>query len=182
MTYQPPKKSRTNLVAGLAIAALLVVGAVVAIVVTSSGDDSTAAVPGPAAADAAETRAAAARDAALADGCTAVEVFNTLDYRTADEDLDRWESMATGDLLTELRENHDRSRTRIEQARSATTATVLDAALAEFDEAAGTARLLAAVSVKVTVDGQAPTEKRTRVTVSLERDGDGWKASALSIA
>ncbi|GAB1515043.1 hypothetical protein [Actinophytocola sp. KF-1] len=187
MTYpQPQRKSRANLVAVLVIVAVLVVGAVVAIVVTTTRDndrDSTAAPTPTSTANAAEVRTARARDDALADGRAAVEVFNTLDYRHVDEDLDRWESVATGALLTQLTEGRAAAAAQIRQAKSATTAEILDAALSEFDEAKGTATLLAAVSVEVAVPGQEPTTKRLRIVATLDRDGDGdggeWKVSDL---
>lgn len=187
MTYQPPPRNRANLFAVLGIVAVLIVGAVVAIVVATSGDDENnnhlndnAAGSSTAAANPAEARTAAARDDALADGRTAVEVFNTLDYRDVDAGLDRWEAVATGDLLTELKDGREASAAIIRQQKTMTTAEVLDAALAEFDEAAGTAKLLAAVSVEATHEDQEPVNKRTRITATLERDGDDWKVSELS--
>lgn len=183
MTPQPPR-NRANLLAVLGIVAVLVVGAVVAIVVATSGgekdDNHLNDQPGTAAADPAEARTAAARDDALADGRTAVEVFNTLDYRDVDAGLDRWEAVATGDLLTELKDRRKASAAIIRQQKTTTTAEVLDAGLAEFDEADGTAKLLAAVSVDVVRDGEEPVNKRTRLTATLERDGDDWKVSELS--
>jgi Mce-associated membrane protein len=180
MTYPPPRKSRANLFAIIGIAAVLVVGGVVAIVVVSSGDSGADRSAPPTTANAADTRVAEERDAALADGETAVEVFNTLDFRQVEADLDRWESVATGELLTEVRDNRERYVTEITDARSASTGTVLDVGLTELDERAGTARLIAAVSVEVTVEGQQQAKKRTRVTADLERTGDGWKISGLS--
>ena len=181
MTYQPAPRNRANLYAVLGIVALLVVGAVVAIVVTSSGDDRETGAPTPTStANAAEVRTAAARDAALDDGRAAAVVLNTLDHRSVDDGLDRWESVATGDLLAELARNRDRNASAIRQARSTTSADVLDAALSEFDEDEGTATLIAAVSVDVTIAGEAPQNKRTRLELALERDGDDWKVSALS--
>jgi len=178
MTSQP--RNRANLIAVLGIVAVLVVGAVVAIVVASSAGDTDDNHLNDNAADPAEARTAAARDDALADGRTAVEVFNTLDYRDVDAGLDRWEAVATGDLLTQVKDNRTTSAAQIRQAKTSTTADILDAALSEFDEAAGTATLLAAVSVDVTRDGEAPVNKRTRITATLERDGDDWKVSELS--
>ncbi|MDQ3788183.1 MAG: hypothetical protein M3422_13200 [Actinomycetota bacterium] len=181
MSYEQPK-SRANLIAILVIVVVLVVGAVIAIVVaTTGGDDGgKAAAPTPTStANAAEVRVAQARDDALADGRAAVEVFNTLDYRHVDEDLDRWESVATGALLTQLTEGRASAAAQIRQVKSVTTAEILDAALSEFDEAKGKATLLAAVSVEVTLPGQEPTTKRMRLVASLDRDGDDWKVSDL---
>ena len=179
MTYSPPRKSRANLFAIIGIAALLVVGGVIAIVVASSSDSEPANPAPTTSADAADTRLAAERDAALKDGGAAVEVFNTLDYRDIEAGLDRWESAATGELLTQLRDNREQYVTQVANAKSTSTATVLDAGLTDLDERAGTARLIAAVSIDVTVGGQAPTTKRNRLTADLERTDDSWKVSKI---
>jgi Mce-associated membrane protein len=181
MTYDQPKKNRTNLIAVLGIVAVLVVGGVIAIAVSTSGedDDDKRTTAPTSTVNPADVRTAEVRDAALEDGRQAVETFNTLDHRHLDEDLDRWESAATGDLLAELRENREETATRIRQAKTTTTATVLDAALSDLDEQAGSARMLAAISVGVTVEGQSPTTKRTRIAVTLTRTGDKWKVSGI---
>lgn len=180
MTPQP-SRNRANLIAVLGIVAVLVVGAVVAIVVATSGDDKKDDNHlNENAADPAEVRTATARDDALADGRTAVEALNTLDHRDVEAGLDRWEAVATGDLLTELKDRREASAAIIRQQKTTTTAEILDAALSEFDEPAGTATLLAAVSVDVVRDGEEPENKRTRLTATLERDGDDWKVSELS--
>lgn len=177
MNHQPPvPRNNTNLVAVIVIAALLVVGAVTAVVVATSGEDSTPAAQLPPA----DARAAAARDAALADGRAAMETIHSFDYRTAAEDVDRWLSVATGDLLSALEANRDMQVERIEGARMTASSVVHEAALAEFDENAGTARMLAAVLVETTQDGQEPVEKLGRMTLTLERTDDGWKASDLT--
>lgn len=181
MTYPPPGKSRANLFAIIGIAVVLVVGGVLAIVVASSGDSdgATARATPTTTADTADTRIAAARDAALDDGEAAIEVFNSVDYRDVEADLDRWESVATGGLLAEVRKNRQRYVTQVTNAKSASTATVLDLALTDLDERAGTARLIAAMSVDVTIEGQQPTKKRVRMTAELERTDDGWKVSEI---
>ena len=180
MTHPAPRRSRANLFAILGIAALLVVGGVLAVVVVTSRDSETADPAPTTTAGAADTRLAAERDAALADGEEAVEVFNTLDHRQVEADLDRWESVATGDLLAQMRDKREQYVAQVTNARSTSTGNVLDAGLTELDERAGTARLIAAVSVEVTIEGRQPTTKRTRVTADLERTDDGWKVSQIS--
>jgi Mce-associated membrane protein len=165
-----------NLVAALGIALVLVAGGVVAFV--ASGDDTTAGQP--TAESSPDTGPTAERDAAVAGGTEAVEVLNTLDYTDVEAGLDRWESVATGDLLTELRNNRQRSAEQITLTQSKTVATVLSAALAEFDASSGTARLLAAMKVDVTVNGQQST-KRNRMSLSLTRTADGWQANAVAV-
>lgn len=88
--------------------------------------------------------------------------------------------MATGALLDELRKNRDTSVQAVTEAKTATTGSVLSAAVAELDTEAGTARLLAAVAVSVAQDGGEPTEKRVRLELTLTKTDNEWKASALA--
>jgi Mce-associated membrane protein len=181
MAYpQPRKKNRTNLVAVLVIAFVLVAGGVVAIIVTTSGDGDSSAGTSTSTQDNPDAKPAAERDSAVRDGTTIADTFSTVDYTSADQDLRSWESYATGDLLTELKANHDQSVTAIEHAKSKSDGEVLSAALAEFDQDKGTARLLAAVKVDVTVQGQESSTKRQRMSVTLKKTDDGWKASAIT--
>ncbi|MCI2417098.1 nuclear transport factor 2 family protein [Saccharopolyspora sp. K220] len=120
-----------------------------------------------------------ARDAALRDGQAAVINFNTLDYRDVNRGLQRWEDNSTGPLRDEVRQGRQNYATQIAQAKSTTTARILDAGIVELDEHAGKARMIAVVQVTVTIDGQQPANKQDRYQAELTREGDKWKLSAL---
>jgi Mce-associated membrane protein len=124
---------------------------------------------------------AEARDAALRDGQSAIINFNTLDYRDVDRGLQRWEDNSTGALRDEVRQGRQNYATQIVQAKSNTTARVLDAGIVELDERAGKARMIAVVQVTVTIDGQQPTNKQDRYQAELTREGDKWKLNGLGI-
>ena len=170
-----------NLTAVLVIAGLLLAGGATAIIVLTSGDSDTSASAQP------ETRTtegpdaglAATRDAAVEDGAQAARILNTLDHTSVEKDLDRWESVATGELLTQLKDNRRTAIDQIRAAKSKSVGTVLSAALVEFDPDAGTARMLAAMSIAVDTDG-TETVKRTRLSVTLAKTADGWKATAVT--
>jgi Mce-associated membrane protein len=164
-----------KVVAAIVVGVVLVTGGVVAVV--ASGEDKVAGRP--TAQSSPDTGPTAERDAALGGGSEVARVLNTLDYTSAEEDYNRWEAVSTGDMLTELRSSRDQFIQSIAQAQTKTVATVLSAALAEFDAKNGTARLLAAVNIVVTKDGQQ-SPKRTRITVSLKKTPDGWKASSVA--
>jgi Mce-associated membrane protein len=119
------------------------------------------------------------RDEALQAGRTAIVNFNTLDYRDVERGLDRWEKYSTGPLRDEIRNGRRDYATQITQAKSTTTAEVLDAGLVELDEAAGKAKMIAVVQVEVSLEGQQPSVKRDRYSAELTREGDTWKLSAI---
>ncbi|WP_190820690.1 nuclear transport factor 2 family protein [Saccharopolyspora pogona] len=119
------------------------------------------------------------RDAALRDGQSAIINFNTLDYRDVDRGLQRWEDNSTGPLRDEVRQGRQNYASQIGQAKSSTTARILDAGIVELDERAGKARMIAVVQVTVTIDGQQPANKQDRYQAELAREGEMWKLSGL---
>ncbi|MDI2029072.1 nuclear transport factor 2 family protein [Saccharopolyspora sp. TS4A08] len=119
------------------------------------------------------------RDAALQQGQEAIINFNTLDHKDVDRGLQRWEDYSTGPLRDEVKKGRKDYATRIQQAKSTTTARVLDAGIAELDENAGKARMIAVVQITVTVEGQPPANKQDRYQAELTREGDVWKLSGL---
>ncbi|GLZ42350.1 hypothetical protein [Actinokineospora sp. NBRC 105648] len=122
----------------------------------------------------------ATRDEVLATARQAVATFNTLDYRQADQGLDRWLASSTGTLHDELTRTRDSSRQRIEAAKTVTEGRVVDAAVTELDTARGTAEVLAAVETVVVPDGGQATTKRGRFQAELTRTETGWRLSALA--
>lgn len=169
-----------NLTAALVVAGLLLAGGATAIIALTRRDSGTSAQPATSTTNSADAGHAAERDAAVEAGTEVARAFTTLDHTTIVEDLDRFESLATGDLLVQLKGSRDQVAQNAALQRSKTEGTVLSAALAEFDPATGAARLLAAVSVDVVVNDQ-PTTRRERITITLTNTGDGWKANALSV-
>jgi Mce-associated membrane protein len=122
---------------------------------------------------------AAERDQALQDGRSAITTFNTLDHRDVQHGLDQWEQSSAGQLRDEVRQGRQNYAGQIAQAKSTTTAKVLDAGIVELDERAGKARMIAVVQVTVAVEGQQPTVKRDRYQAELTREGATWKLSGL---
>jgi Mce-associated membrane protein len=120
------------------------------------------------------------RDAALVDARQAAINLNTLDYRRVDAGLALWEQSSTGDVLAEFQKNKAEYAKAVTEAKRSTVATVPDAAVAELDDRAGIARVLVAVDVTVTPEGQAPVVSRQRLQLQMARTPDGWKVSNLS--
>jgi Mce-associated membrane protein len=123
---------------------------------------------------------AQARDQALRDGEQAVQNFNTLDYRTVGQGLKLWEQSSTGALHSQIAAGQAKFEQQVKQAKTVTTATVLDGALTALDVRAGTATILAAVQIVVTPSHGSPTTKQSRLIGQLTRTPSGWKLSALS--
>jgi len=120
------------------------------------------------------------RDAVLVDARQVAINLNTLDYRNAAAGLDLWQQSSTGPVLTEFEQNRDQYAKLVQEARRATVATVPAAAVTELDELAGVARVLVAVDVTVTPEGQAPAVTRQRLQMEMTRTPSGWKVSKLS--
>jgi Mce-associated membrane protein len=123
---------------------------------------------------------AAEREAALVDARQAAINLNTLDHQNVTNGLDLWEQTSTGTLLDEFRANRAEYEQVVTQARRATVATVPDAAVAELDVRAGTARVLVAVDVEVRPEGQEPVITRQRLELEMTRTDQGWKASRVA--
>lgn len=122
---------------------------------------------------------AVTRDVVLRDARQAAINLNTLDFERVEPGLDLWQSSATGTLADEFRNNRQTYAAAITEARTRTEARVLEAAVAELDPAAGTARVLVAVDVTVNTQAQPPAERRQRLQMQMVRTEQGWKASAI---
>lgn len=124
----------------------------------------------------------AERDAVLRTGEQGVQNLNTLDYRNADQGFSLWEDSSTGDLHNQLVQGRDQFITQVRQARTITSAKILDGAVVELDTRAGKASLIAAVQVTVTPSGGTPATKQSRMQAQLTRTPSGWKLSGLGEA
>lgn len=122
---------------------------------------------------------AVARDEALQAGQRGIAGFNTLDFRQAAAGYDRWVGLSTGELHDELVKDAEASKKRISDGKTVSEAKILDAAVTDLDDTAGTAKVIAAVEIVVTPDGGGPSTKRNRFQAALVRTGDGWKLDGL---
>ncbi|GAA2393252.1 hypothetical protein GCM10010420_17590 [Streptomyces glaucosporus] len=119
-----------------------------------------------------------ARDEALADGRAALAVLTTLDASSREDaraGIRAWRAASTGPLRDELGRTGPR-------AGASARGTVTEAAVTALDVRAGTAKLIATVSVEVTPAGaKTSTSDRKRLEAVLARTGeDEWKVKALS--
>ncbi len=122
------------------------------------------------------------RDQVLQAGEQAVQNFNTLDYHHVAAGLNLWEQSSTGVLHAEIVAGRAQFGQQISQAKTVTTAKILDGALTSLNSQAGTATIICAVQITVTPAQGAPAVKQARLEGRLTRTPAGWKLSALSPA
>jgi Mce-associated membrane protein len=120
-----------------------------------------------------------ARDEALAAGRDGAVTMNTLDYREIDADLDKWARITTGDLHDQVVDGREQSKKAVTNAKSVTKATAMASAVAEVNEQAGTATVLVAVKVSVSMGDAAPTDRYVRLTSTLVRTDQGWRLAGI---
>lgn len=174
------RQERRWLAAG-AVVGVAVVGLVVLAVAVFSGGDGPTSGPAPSAASQALTsapQAATLRDEALRAAEASAVSLRSLDFRTAAQDLDRWELTATGALLDDLRMQRASVASAVAQQRTVTTARVVAAGVSAVSVPSGTAEVLVVLEVSVAgQDGVTTTQARQKLTMT--RTGQGWKPSVL---
>ena len=126
-----------------------------------------------------ESSYATTRDDALRSGQVGITNFLTLDYRKVDEDLQRWLNSSTGDLRAEIDKDKVSRKKQLVDAKSVTSSKVLDAAITELDDRAGSASMIAVVESTVTPGNGQKVTKINRYLTRLTRTEDGWKLSQL---
>jgi len=119
------------------------------------------------------------RDEVLQAGEQDVQNFNTLSYRNVSQGLALWEQSSAGALRTEVVAGRSEFEQQVEQAKTITTAKILDAALVTLNLHGGTATIIAAVQLNVIPAQGAADSKQTRLQGQLTRTASGWKLTAL---
>jgi Mce-associated membrane protein len=122
------------------------------------------------------------RDAVLAAAGPQLVTLNTIDYRTAAADVDRWITATTGQYGKDLAGDRQLQIDRAATARTVSSASLVQAAVTEIDVPRGTARLLAVVDVRVSTGGSPAAPRLNRLTVDVSRAPDGWKIAGVQAA
>jgi len=131
------------------------------------------------AAGATPTSADRQRDTALADGEQAVQNFNTLDYRHVNQGLRLWLQSSAGALHSQVQRSQASFAQQVEQAKTVTTARILDGALTALSTRNGTATIIVALRITVTPPTGSPVSKRSRLRGELTRTAAGWRLTAI---
>lgn len=127
-----------------------------------------------------DVRYARARDAVVEAGSSAASTLNTLDYRSAERDLDAWRKVATGGLAKQLDSTHDSDVKAVGRAKAHSEATVDEAAVSEIDLHAGTASVVVELRVKLRRNGTS-SDHDSHLSLQMKRTQQGWKASAMNV-
>ncbi|WP_222721196.1 hypothetical protein [Actinomadura sp. HBU206391] len=122
------------------------------------------------------------RDEVLRAGEQAVQNLNTLDYRDVDRGLNTWQESSAGELHQQITQGREQFEQQVRQAKTISTARVLEGAVTELDDRAGKAGIIIAVQITVTPPTGAPTTKQSRLLGQLTRTSTGWKLTALGQA
>lgn len=125
-------------------------------------------------------RYAASRDQALAAGRQEIATLDSMDYRHTDAGLRAWLAASTGPLHDELQRAQVQSTRQIQQGRTVAVGRIVDAAVTELDDRAGTAQVIASVTITLTPGGGTASTQRNRYQAGLTRTEDGWKLSSLT--
>jgi Mce-associated membrane protein len=119
------------------------------------------------------------RDQVLQTAEQEVQNFSTLDYRHVSQGLNLWEQSSAGPLRAQITAGRAQFEQQVEQAKTITTAKILDAALTALNTQAGTADIIAAVQINVIPPHGAQVSKQSRLEGQLTRTSSGWKLTAL---
>jgi Mce-associated membrane protein len=119
------------------------------------------------------------RDQVLQEGEQAVQNFSTLDYRHVSQGLNLWEQSSAGPLRAQITAGRAQFEQQVKQAKTITTAKILDAALTALNTRTGTASIIAAVQINVIPPHGARVSKQSRLEGQLTRTSSGWKLTAL---
>lgn len=108
-----------------------------------------------------------------------IVVLNTLNYQNVDAGLQSWLGASTGSLHDQISQVSATDKTSISDAKTVTSGKVIDAAVTQLDDRAGSATVIASVEVTVTPAGGKATTKRNRFSATMNRVGSDWKLSDL---
>ncbi|GAA3523988.1 hypothetical protein [Nocardioides daeguensis] len=119
-----------------------------------------------------------ARDEARAAALRDIETLLTADHRDAAGTFTAWSAVTTGRLHAQLAQQRKSILKRLRATKEITTVRPVEAALSSWDEAAGTARLLAVLDLRKT-SGDQPSTQTVRYLAMTQRVDGKWLLSAV---
>lgn len=122
------------------------------------------------------------RDTVVAAAGDALTALNTIDYHDPAPAVERWIEVTTGELGRTLSGDRQLQLDRARAAKTVATARVNQAAVAQLDPNAGTARVLVVLDVQLSTNGSPSAPSRARLNASLIRTDAGWKVDAVQAA
>jgi Mce-associated membrane protein len=121
-----------------------------------------------------------ARDAALRAGAREIADLNTVSARQVAAWESRWLADTTGSEHTTIERTNAAAAAQIAKVKTSSVGTVTGSALTGLDTQAGTASLIATVSVLQTASSGESTTVTNRYLAGLTLTPAGWKISSLT--
>jgi Mce-associated membrane protein len=123
-----------------------------------------------------------ARDAALSAGSRELADLNSVSASANQVGTwqQRWLADTTGAEHTTIQQTNAAAAAQIEKVKTSSTASVTDAALTGLNTRAGSAQLIATVSVVQTNSSGSSNTVTNRYLAGLTLTGAGWKISSLN--
>lgn len=118
---------------------------------------------------------AIARDDVLRIGQQELVNFYSVDYKNPDKSFDQMLNQATGPLADTLKQNKDSWRKQIQDGKVSLSVKVLDAAVSDLDNRAGSASMTAMMEFVTTPEQGQPVSSRVPMQSALTRTDTGWK-------
>lgn len=122
------------------------------------------------------------RDSVLQAASDALVALNTVDYHDPERAVDKWIQVTTGRLGTNLKDDRQVQISRTTSTKTVAEATLEQAAVANLDETAGQARVIAVLALKVSTNAAPVAPQRSRLDAILTRTEQGWKVSSVQAA
>ncbi|RJQ67561.1 hypothetical protein D5S17_33575 [Pseudonocardiaceae bacterium YIM PH 21723] len=120
------------------------------------------------------------RDQVLAAATSEIAVLNSIDASQVDSGLRAWQDAATGPLRDSLRQAESGNRQNLQQQRVSSAATVQQVAVIQLDRRAGSAQVIASISLTRKPQAGPASTARNRFHAALQRTGEGWKVRTLT--
>lgn len=120
------------------------------------------------------------RDAVVADVSAALTTLNTIDHRSAGEDVDAWLGVTAGTLGEDLRKDRQLQVDRARDTATVATARVRSAAVTELR--GDTATVLAVLDVRLAARDEPARQRRSRLVVDATRSEEQWKVTDVQAA
>lgn len=122
------------------------------------------------------------RDAVLHDATRALDILNTVDYRSAKQDVSRWLEVTVGRLGSELAGDKQQQIERVNKRKIVTTATVVRAAVTELHSRKETARVMAVLRIKVRDAKGEPQSRHSLIEAMVVHKEHTWKVKSVQAA
>ena len=124
-------------------------------------------------------RTARDRDAAVDVASQVLINAYSFDYRDVDSALDTLREASTGEFLDQQQQWSTEVKDRVVEQKAVTSATIGNAAVEEFDDDAGTAKVLFVFTARSERAELPPVTGRQAAVVHVTRIDDSWKVSQI---